>query len=339
MERATILSAFLAISLTAAPASAELIRGGAVLGSVAPIVKISRQGEALDRLAVGDTLYLFTETGEPVAELTIGNVFSDELQTKPLPDTVAREIRAADVVLIYSNLPEYGDFIKAYLAGTSEAFRIFITRFPGSELRAEAQRVVDGIDYRPYKLRGTVEAYEEFMERHPDNAYLPNARLSRDRLVYMPFREADLASGYREFIVSSPQNQFVSEARERIREFQSGYEEFSLKRIAEDAEALVGRKVKFRCQMHSALPVYLEGESVGRKSPGFYSPRDSQDYMNFQVDQGGYVLWRLFVHREQSRLVERVLSLSKGTDIVVYGKVFDARGNAPWIDVADVEGL
>lgn len=99
----------------------------------------------------------------------------------------------------------------------------------------------------------------------------------------------------------------------------------------------MGKKVKFSSTLHSALPVYVEGPGVGRKAAGFKSPRNSTEYLNFQVKEKNIVLWRLFASRENESIVKVVQESRKGDNILVYGVVFDTRGGAPWIDVDDIE--
>ena len=72
------------------------------------------------------------------------------------------------MILVFSNLREYGDFLEAHQKGTESAFREFVSRYPKSELKEEAVRIADGIVYRSFKLRGTAQAFEEFIEKHPE---------------------------------------------------------------------------------------------------------------------------------------------------------------------------
>lgn len=317
--------------------TADVIRGGAVLGSVSSLVKISRKVHGLEDVTVGDTFYVFTERGEPVSQITVRNVFSDEIVSEPIPASVARQIRVTGAILIFSNVLEYGELIKATIEGTEEAFREFARRNARSDLREEAERIADGIVYRPFKIRGTVTAFEEFMESNPRNYYFGNARDRRDHLIYLPFTSTDRLSAYREFLRQHPENIYVQEARKRIREFLSLFEEVGVEHLARAASTLVGRRVKFFCSLHSVLPVYVEGTSVGRKTASFTSPRASTDHLNFQVESGSFVLWRLFVDREKADLARRVQSVERGTLLSVYGEVFSAQGNAPWVDVYDIE--
>jgi hypothetical protein len=99
----------------------------------------------------------------------------------------------------------------------------------------------------------------------------------------------------------------------------------------------LAKKVKFSCTLHSALPVYVEGPGVGRKTALFRSPRNAVDYLNFQVTENDFVLWRLFASRENENLVKTIQESEKGDHILVYGVVFDTLGGAPWMDVDDIE--
>ncbi len=322
-----------------APGQAELVRGGAALSTVSSVIKISREGNGLDSLVEGEVLYIFTEKGEPVAQVIIKDVFSDAIYSEPLPGAVARQIRETNSILIFSNLREYGDFLAAYLEGSEDAFRNFIQRFPRSELGEEAQRIVDGLVYRPYKLRGTPEAMEEFAQKYPDNSYVRNALTRRDDLLFEPVRNTDRISAYRSFLISHPDNRHAGEARERLIALQGTFEESTLEEVARYPRAHLGRKVRFPCQLHSTLPIYVEGPGVGRKTASFSSPRNAAEHINLQVEEKELVLWRLFVPREDEDLARRLQEVKKGEGIMVYGVVFDILGGAPWIDVVDMEKI
>lgn len=340
MRRSPVLPALLIIlSVVAAPipSAAEVIRGAAVLGSVSSVVKINRKIQGLQGVGEGDVLYVFTDQGEPVAQITVRNVYSDEIVSEPIPASVARRIRETRAILIFSNALEYGDFIRATIEGTEDAFRQFVRRNPGSGLAEEAGRIADGIVYRPYKIRGTIAAFEEFIDRNPWNYYVKGAKERIDDLVYLPFRSAHQLSGYREFLRQYPDNIHADEARKEIRELAALFEEVGVEHLAREASSLVGRRVKFLCSLHSVLPVFVEGTSVGKKTASFTSPRKSTEFLNFQVESGDFVLWRLFIDREFADVVQRVQSAERGSLITVYGEVFSAAGNAPWVDVYDVE--
>lgn len=315
----------------------EVMRGGATLSSVSSVIKISREGNGLDSMVRGEVLYIFTETGEPVSQIFVKDIFSDVIHSEPLPDAVARQIRETRSILIFSNLREYGDFIKAFLDGSMDSFSDFITRYPDSELYEEAQRIFDGLVYRPFKFKGTPRAFDEFIKNYPDNYYADNAFKRRDYLQYMPVKAADRISEYRWFISTYPDNIHAGEAREKIGAILSTYENTSLEEIARYPRSHLGKKVKFSSTLHSALPVYVEGPGVGRKAAGFKSPRNSTEYLNFQVKEKNIVLWRLFASRENESIVKVVQESRKGDNILVYGVVFDTRGGAPWIDVDDIE--
>jgi len=331
-----IASLFLIICITSG-AHAELVRGGAVLSSVSSVIKISREGNGLNSLMTGEILYIFTDSGEPVAQIFIKDIFSDVIHSEPLPDAVARQIRETRSILIFSNLREYGDFIKAFRDGSMDSFRDFITRYPESELREEAQRIFDGLVYRPYKIKGTFQALDEFMVKHPDNYYVGSAHKRRDDLRYIPVKAVDRISQYRWFISTYPDNRNSGEAREKMKAILSTYEDTNLEEVARYPRSRLGKKVKFAGTLHSALPVYVEGPGVGRKTALFRSPRNAVDHLNFQVREKEIVLWRLFASREDESLVQMIQESGKGDDIMVYGVVFDTLGGAPWIDVDDIE--
>jgi hypothetical protein len=331
-----IASLFLLICLTSG-AHAELVRGGATLSSVSSVIKISREGNGLDSLMTGEILYIFTDSGEPVAQIFIKDIFSDVIHSEPLPDAVARQIRETRSILIFSNLREYGDFIKAFRDGSMDSFRDFITRYPESELREEAQRIFDGLVYRPYKIKGTPQALDEFMIKHPDNYYGSSALKRRDDLRYIPVKAVDRISQYRWFISTYPDNRNSGEAREKMKAILSTYEDTNLEEVARYPRSRLGKKVKFAGTLHSALPVYVEGPGVGRKTALFRSPRNAVDHLNFQVREKEIVLWRLFASREDESLVQTIQESEKGDDILVYGVVFDTLGGAPWIDVDYIE--
>lgn len=332
-----ILSSAFAIMCWAADTHAELMRGGATLSSVSSVVKISREGNSLDTLAPGETLYIFTEAGEPVAEIYVKDVFSDVIHSEPLPDAVARQIRESNSILIFSNLREYGDFIKAFSIGSLESFKDFISRYPESELREESQRILDGLVYRPYKIRGTHQAFDEFLIKFPGNYYAGRALQRRDELRYLPVRTADTISEYRLFLNTYPDNLHVPEVRERMRAILGTYRETTLEEVARYPERYLGKKIRFSSTLHSALPVYVEGPGVGRKTDLFKSPRNTIDHLNFQVREGDIVLWRLFASREAESVVKMIEESEKGDHLLVYGMVFNSLGGAPWIDVDDVE--
>jgi hypothetical protein len=332
----------LLLALSISPALGEVVRGGATLGSVSAVVKISRERNGLESLVEGEVLYIFTETGEAVSQIVVKDVFSDEVHSEPLPSAVARQIRETGVILIFSNLREYGDYISATLTGTADSFREFMADHPRSELGEEVKRILDGLVYRPYKLRGTVEAFEEFLQKYPDttyNSYAVNALKRRDDLQYAVASIPDKISGYRKFILTYPDNIHTPDARERLTRLQEGYEEITLEDLARYPRSNNGKTIKFPCTLHSALPVYVEGPGVGRKTAAFQSPRNSFEHLNFQVGNNGYVLWRLFASRGDDQLVRMIEGMDKGTPLRIYGTVFDTLGGAPWIDVDDIEKL
>jgi hypothetical protein len=331
------VASMLAILCFAPRVYGELMRGGATLSSVSSVIKISREGNGLDSLVKGEILYIFTDTGEPVSQIFIKDIFSDVIHSEPLPDAVARQIRETRSILIFSNLREYGDFIKAFRDGSMDSFREFITRYPDSGLLEEAQRIFDGLVYRPYKIKGSPKALDEFTKKHPDNYYVDSALKRRDYLRYIPVEVADKISRYRWFISTYPDNAHAGEARERIRAILSTYENADLEEVASYPRSHLGKKIKFSSTLHSALPVYVEGPSVGRKTPLFKSPRNAVEYLNFQVTEKDIVLWRLFASRENENLVKTIQDFEKGDHILVYGAVFDIMGGAPWIDVDDIE--
>ena len=327
------------LALSVSPALGEVIRGGATLGSASGVVKISREENGLESLVEGEVLYIFTETGEAVSQIVVKDVFSDEIHSDLLPSAVARQIRVSGVILIYSNLREYGDYISATLMGTADAFHEFIAQHPRSELREEVQRILDGLVYRPYKLRGTVAAFAEFKDKYPDNIYAASSLERRDDLQYAIFTGPDKISGYRKFILTYPDNIHVGEAQERLANLQKKYQETSLGDLALYPRSNNGKMIMFPCTLHSALPIYVEGPSVGRKTSAFQSPRNSFEHLNFQVEDNEHVLWRLFVTRDDDQLVRMIEGMDKGTPLRIYGTVFDTLGGAPWIDVNDIEIL
>jgi len=335
---ASICIASLLLIICVTPvAYGELMRGGASLSTVSSMIKISREGNGLDSLVTGEILYIFTDAGEPVSQIFVKDVFSDVIHSEPLPDAVARQIRETRSILIFSNLREYGDFIVTFRNGTLESFGDFITRNPDSELREEAQRIYDGLVYRPFKVKGTHQALEEFLKKHPDNYYAGSAMKRRDDLRYIPVKEANKISQYRWFISTYPDNRNAEEARAKMGAILSTYEDTNLEDVARYPRSHLGKKIKFSCTLHSALPVYVEGPGVGRKAALFKSPRSSVEYLNFQVTEKDFVLWRLFAARENENLANRIQEFKKGDHILVYGTVFDTLGGAPWIDVDDIE--
>jgi hypothetical protein len=315
----------------------ELMRGGATLSSVSSVIKISREDNSLDSLVSGEILYVFTEYGEPVSQVFVKDVFSDMIYSEPMPDAVARQIRETRSILIFSNLREYGDFIKAFRDGSVDSFREFITRYPDSELHEEAQRIFDGLVYRPFKIKGSPQALDEFIKKHPDNYYTGSALKRRDDLQYIPVETVDRISEYRWFISTYPDNIYAGEARERIGAILSTYEDTKLEEIARYPRSHLWKKVKFSSTLHSALPIYVEGPGVVRKTALFQSPRNSSEYLNIQVTQNDIVLWRLFVNREDENIVKAIQESKKGDHIFIYGIVFNNLGGAPWIDVDDIE--
>ena len=318
-------------------AHGELIRGAATLSAVSSVVKISREGNGLDSLVPGEILYIFTESGEPVSKIIVKDVFSDVIHSESLPAAVARQIRETRTILIFSNLREYGDFITAFRDGSMSAFNGFIEKHPESELREEAQRILDGLVYRPFKIMGTPEALDEFLKQHPDNYYAASALKRRDDLRYIPVKAVDRISQYRLFISTYPDNINVEEARTRVSEIISTYEDARIEDIAKYPRSHLWKKVKFSSTLHSALPVYVEGPGVGRKTAAFRSPRNAVDHVNFQVTDNDIVLWRLFASREDEYIVKTIEEARKGDPLLVYGMVFTNLGGAPWIDVDDVE--
>lgn len=307
------------------------------MSPVSSVIKISREGNGLDSLVSGEILYIFTDFGEPVSQIFIKDVFSDVIYSEPLPDAVARQIRETRSILIFSNLREYGDFIKAFRDGSMDSFRVFITRYPDSELREEAQRIFDGLVYRPFKIKSTPQALDEFIVKYPDNYYAGSALKRRDDLQYIPVKAADRISQYRWFISTYPDNIHTGEARAKMGAILSTYEDANLEEVARYPRSHLAKKVKFSCTLHSALPVYVEGPGVGRKTALFRSPRNAVDYLNFQVTENDFVLWRLFASRENENLVKTIQESEKGDHILVYGVVFDTLGGAPWMDVDDIE--
>jgi hypothetical protein len=339
----TLLAAAIAIltlAFTGRPAGAaatSVVQGGAMVGANSPIIKILREPGTMEALKEGDTLYVFNEKGTPITAIAVKNVFSDEIHSEDLVENLAARLRDSGTILIYSNVPEYGAFIKAYLDGGEEAFRKFIADNPNSLLRPDAQKVVDGIVFRPYKLRGTIEALNEFIKAYPDNAYVESAVLRRDTLEYSSVKQADLIGAYRRFIALHPGNRFVPEAQARVKDILSGFEDVSVDQLAKASASLTGRKVKFVCYIHSILPIFVSGESVGKKTSKFTSPRPGVDYINLQVEGVGFILWRLFVSREDTDLMKALQMQDRHEMVQVFGQVFSNEGNAPWIDVLDLE--
>lgn len=334
-----LTSTIVLLTVFVSPALGEIIRGGATLASVSGVVKISREGNGLESLVEGEVLYIFTETGEAVSQIVVKDIFSDEIHSEPLPSAVARQIRGTGVILIFSNLREYGNYIEATLMGTADAFREFMADHPRSELGEEVERILDGVVYRQYKLNGTVEAFEEFVLKFPTNSYAASAAGRINDLQFATATGPDKISGYRQFILTYPDNIHAGKASERLSELQKEYQESSLEDLARYPRSNKGKKIKFACTLHSALPIYVEGPGVGRKTAAFQSPRNSFDHLNFQVGDAGMVLWRLFVSRDDEQLVDLVEGLEKGTPLKIYGTVFDTVGGAPWIDVDDLERL
>ena len=318
-------------------AHGELIRGAATLSSVSSVIKISREGNGLDSLVPGEILYIFTESGEPVSKIFVKDVFSDVIHSEPLPESVARQIRATNSILIFSNLREYGDFIIAFRDGSEDALGSFIKKYPDSELREETQRILDGLVYRPFKIRGTIEAFEEFLSKNPENYYADNALKRRDDLQYMLVQASDRISRYRWFISTYPDNIHAGKARERIETLLPTYEQAKPAEIANYPRSHLWRKVRFSGALHSALPIYVEGPGVGRKTARFRSPRNASEHLNFQVQADDVVLWRLFVDREKEDVVKTIQESRKGDSLLIYGMVFTNLGGAPWIDVDDIE--
>jgi len=331
------MTALLATVCSPPAVRGDLMRGGAALSSVSSIIKINRTGNGLDSLEPGEILYIFTETGEPVSQISVRDIYSDVIYSEPLPDAVARQIRETRSILVFSNLREYGDFIKAFRSGSVEDFRDFLTRYPDSELGEEARRILDGLLYRPFKITGTPQALGEFLKRYPDNYYAESALKRRDDLYYLPAKAVDRISQYRSFISDHPDNINTPEALARIRAILSTYEQANLVDIARDPRSHLWKKLKFNGTLHSALPVYVEGPGVGRKTAGFTSPRKASDYLNFQISRDDVVLWRLFASKEDEYVVNMIESSVKGDDINIYGIVFSNLGGAPWIDVHDIE--
>jgi hypothetical protein len=315
----------------------ELLRGGATLSSVSSVIKISREGNSLDSLVSGEILYVFTESGEPVSQIFVKDIFSEVIYSEPLPDAVARQIRETRSILIFSNIREYGDYMIAFRDGSKDSFRDFIARYPGSELREEAQRIFDGLVYRPYKIKGTPQALDEFPKKFPDNYYVGSAVKRRDDLQYMPVKAADRVNLYRWFLSTYPANPHTGEARERMEAIHSTYEEANLEEIVRFPRSHLGKKVKFSSSHHSALPIYVENTGVGRAQAFFKNSRDAVEYLNFQVTENNIVCWTLFASRENENLVKTIQKSEKGDQFLVYGIVVDTLAGAPWIDVDDIE--
>jgi hypothetical protein len=332
---AAALSFLVGPAARAAPA--EVVTGSAMIAAVSPVIKILREPGTFESLKEGDTLYIFTETGRPVTAISVKNVFSDEIHSEPLVEELANKMRDDKTILIFANVPEYGSFIKAYLDGGEAAFRRFIDETPNSLLVREARKVIDGIIYRPYKLAGTIEAFDDFISRHPDNFYAENAVQRHDKLEYAPYKTADLIGSYRKFISLHPNNRNVPEAQARIRDILASFEEVSIDQLAKAASSLTGRRVKFYCYLRSILPIFVSGDSVGRKTAKFASPRPGSDYINIQVEGSGFVLWKLFVSREDAELTQTTQLQDRNQALRVFGQVFSNDGNAPWIDVLDME--
>ncbi len=318
-------------------AATEVVTGGAIMGATSPVIKILREPGAFASLKEGDTLYIFTETGRPVTAIAVKNVFSDEIHSEPLVEELANKMRDDKTILIYANIPEYGSFIKSYLDGSAAAFRRFIAETPTSLLVPEAQKVIDGIIYRPYKLKGTIEAFNEFIAQYPGNLYIENAVKRRDQMEFAPFKQADLIGSYRKFVALHPRNLNVPEAQARIKDILASFEEVSIDQLAKASASLTGRKVKFYGYLRSILPIFVSGESVGKKTAKFASPRPGTEYLNLQVEGAGFVLWKLFIAREDVELSQEVQMQDRHQMLRFYGQVFSNDGNSPWIDVQDME--
>ena len=334
-----IIVSFLVVLIAAGPADAEFIRGGATISPVSSVIKINKEGHNLDSLVESEFLFVFTETGEPVAQIVIKDVFSDAIYSEPLPGSIARSIRESNAILVFSNLREYGDFIKAYLEGTIDAFDMFIEKYPMSELREEAQRVIDGLKYHPFKMKGTSDAFNEFIMQYPENFYVGNATKRRDLLIFRQVETTGRISSYQKFINQYPSNMHVDTARDRIKALRKTFIEVKVGDLAGNPAKYNGKMVRFICILHSTLPVYVEGFSVGRKSSTFTSPRSSSQHLNLQVERGPIIMWRLFVERDKVDLISLVQNMDKGDLFKIYGEVFDIFGGAPWIEVHDIEKI
>ncbi len=330
-----LLSAFIPALASAAPV--QLVQGAAVLGDNAPVIKIFREGLPPAAVGEGDILFIFTEKGDPVTEVPVKDVFSDEIYSQPLDEELVIRLRGENTILIFANVPEYGEFLKAYLNGREEAFRDFLRRHPASLLEGEARRVADGIVYRPYKLKGTAEALEEFLRLHPDSSWKEAAELRRDQLQFDPVSQADLIDQYRLFTVRYPRNRFVGQALTRVQQLRDAHPRVVLPRLLDDPQAFMGKKLRFSGYIHSLLPIFLQGGAVGRKTERFHSPRAADDYLNVQFDDGGpYILWRGFLRRDLVTLVDFVETGDREEPWTVFGEVFSTDANAPWLEITDM---
>ncbi len=99
------------------------------------------------------------------------------------------------------------------------------------------------------------------------------------------------------------------------------YIEVSPERLSMDPEEYIGVPIKFKCRFLREDTTWLNDADV---------PRPAEKYVGFVVDAGGRIFAQLFYPREKAAYLARFESKDR---LIIYGKVFSARFNFPWIDV------
>ncbi|MFH1038509.1 MAG: hypothetical protein V1789_07585 [PVC group bacterium] len=102
---------------------------------------------------------------------------------------------------------------------------------------------------------------------------------------------------------------------------QADYIEVSPERLSKDPEEYIGVPIKFKCRFLKEDPTWLNDADV---------PRPAEKYVGFVVEAGGRIFAQLFFPRERAKDLKRFASKDR---LIIYGTVFSARFDFPWIDV------
>ncbi len=105
---------------------------------------------------------------------------------------------------------------------------------------------------------------------------------------------------------------------------QTEYIEVSGDRLGRDPAQYIGVPIKLKCRFLKEDSTWLNDADV---------PRPSGRYAGFFVEAENRIFAQLFFPREQAAQLQR---FERGDRLIIYGKVFSARFNFPWIDVEKI---
>ncbi len=105
---------------------------------------------------------------------------------------------------------------------------------------------------------------------------------------------------------------------------QSDYIEVSGDRLIRDPAQFIGVPIKLKCRFLKEDSTWLNDADV---------PRSASLYAGFFVEADNRIFAQLFYPRRQAAELGR---FERGDRLIIYGQVFSARFNFPWIDVEKI---